>query len=105
MHGAGAEFWNIGSGDAAVEMGSPYRPLMLELYFDRVDRFQLRYTKPGRAPLIARDPEGGKAKALIWVGGDRMTLAEGTLLSREAAGQIVQHYCATGEKHPDYKWR
>jgi hypothetical protein len=34
-----------------------------------------------------------------------MTLAAGTLLTREATAGIVRHFCETGEKHPDYEWR
>jgi immunity protein Imm1 of predicted polymorphic toxin system len=102
---AGAEFWNLGSGDAAVEKGSPYSPLMLELYFDRRDRFQVRYTPPGGWSLTAQDPEHGGSEAVIRTGGTPMTLAAGTLLTREAVEQIVRHFCDTGEKHPDYEWR
>ena len=105
VRAAGAEFWNIGSGDAAVERGSPHAPLMLELYFDRRDRFQVRYTPPGGWSSTAQDPEHGAAHAVIGVGGTKMKLASGTLLTREAAAQIVRHYCETGEKHPDYEWR
>jgi hypothetical protein len=103
---AGSEFWNIGSGDAAVERGSPYDPLMLELYFDRRDRFQVRYRLPGASEsLIARDPEHGTEEAVISVGGTRMKLAAGTLLTREATAQVVRHFCETSEKHPGYEWR
>jgi hypothetical protein len=104
--GAGAEFWNIGSGDAAVEKGSPYNPLMLELYFDGRDRFQVRYHLPGGSgSLIAQDPEHGTDAAVISICGTRMKLDAGTLLTREATAQIVRHYCETSEKHPGYEWR
>jgi hypothetical protein len=101
---AGSEFWNIGSGDAGVETGSPYAPLTLELYFDGEEHFQLRYTTPGGDSLTALDPRHGKASATIKVGGTPMKLAPGTLLPREEAAEIVRHFCATGEKHPDYAW-
>ncbi|TGX55006.1 hypothetical protein E5A73_06090 [Sphingomonas gei] len=100
----GSAFWNIGSGDAGIETGSPYAPLTLELYFDGEAHFQLRYTTPDGDSVTARDPRHGKASATIKVGGTPMKLAPGTLQPREAAAEIVRHFCATGEKHPDYAW-
>src|SRR5215218_3794418 len=78
----GAEFWNIGSGDAAVEQGEPDYPLALQLYFDGEDRFQLRHRPPGGPSAIARDPAGGHDDAEINVGGTEMELDGETLLSR-----------------------
>jgi len=105
VRNAGAEFWSIGSGDAAVETGSVYEPLMLELYFDGHDHFQLRYTPPGEYPQTAQDPRHGKEGATIKVGGTPMKLVAGTLLDRAAAAEIVRHFCETGEKHPDFTWK
>jgi hypothetical protein len=102
---AGPGFWNIGSGDSAIERGSPDAPLMLELYFDGRGRFQVRHTPPGAGSVTAQGPKAGKRGATISVGGTPMKLAAGTLLDRDATAEIVKHFCATGEKHPGYAWR
>lgn len=101
---AGADFWNVGSGDAGIEMGSPYNPLVLELYFGR-GRFQVRYTPPGARSLIAHGPDHAPRAAIIGVGGTPMKLEAKTLLTRAATAEIARHFCETGEKHPAYEWK
>jgi hypothetical protein len=101
---AGADFWNVGSGDAGIEMGSEYDPLVLELYFGR-GRFQVRYKPPSAWSLTAHGPDHAPRAAIIGVGGTPMTLKAETLLTRKATAEIVRHFCETGEKHPAYAWR
>src|SRR5690242_12064871 len=75
---AGADFWNVGSGDAGLEMGSEYDPLVLELYFGR-GRFQVRYKPPGGWPQTAYGADHAPRAAIINIGGTPKKLAAETL--------------------------
>ncbi len=102
---AGADYWSIGAGDAALWAGSRFNPTQLQFYFDGADRFQLRFVAPGAMPLVSQAAVGeARGSARILVGGDPMLLASGTLVSRSAACGAARYFVAHVGPDPAVAW-
>lgn len=103
---AGADYWSIGAGDAALWSGNRFSPIQLQLYFDGTDHFQLRFVAPGAMPLISQAvSKDARLGATILVGGDPMKLAPGTLVSRCVAGDAARYFVANAAPDPGLDWK
>lgn len=101
----GAEFWSIGSGDAALWAGNPYNPTQFEFYFDGADRFLLRFYEPGAETLTAQDPNQEGQTAIILVGGNPMPLYGKSLVDRATAVRAAEHFALSCQPDPLLVWR
>jgi hypothetical protein len=101
LHG-GSEFWNAGSGEAAVDYGQ----LALNLIFHEDYGFYLAYHESDTARYVPWMLDECGRVVTVSTGGQPFDLPEALFVPRDLAAVVIEEFCRTGQRTQEaIRWK
>ncbi len=106
VYNGGDEFWDGGSGQAAVEFYSNNMRVS-ELFISGLEEygFMIDYEYKDDRPLVLIEGEHTGQTVEVYVGGNPMPCFREYLVSKDTAWKAIEHFMKTGERLEELTWQ